>query len=94
MTAAKPRRARQLGITDDDYARLLAAQGGCCAICGNPPRTRRLHTDHDHATGRVRGLLCYRCNRGLPTYATGAWLRAAWRYVDPDGYKRALGLIG
>lgn len=52
------------------YDRLLALQGGRCAICGCTPRTRRLAVDHDHETGVVRGLLCSAsegasCNKGL-----------------------------
>ena len=81
----KPQRARQLGVTDDDYARLLEAQGGGCAICGATPKTRRLHVDHDHATGRVRGLLCHRCNRALPTWVNEGWLTRAAEYLTP-GY--------
>ena len=82
----KPR-AKQLGVTDEDYARMLAAQGGGCAICGATPKTRRLHVDHDHRTGRVRGLLCHRCNRYLPAWMTGEWLDRAARYLlnrNPD----------
>jgi hypothetical protein len=80
----KPTRAAQLGITDDAYEQLLAEQEGGCAICGNPPKTRRLSVDHNHRTGKVRGLLCFRCNRGLPTYATSDWLRNAYGYVLRD----------
>ena len=80
----KPRRATELGVSDDEYERLLEAQEGGCAICGNPPKTRRLHVDHNHRTGRVRGLLCFRCNRALPTYATSEWLEAARLYVYAD----------
>lgn len=68
-------------LSDEEYAALFDAQGGGCAICGNAPKTRRLHVDHNHATGAIRGLLCYRCNRNLPTYATGAWLGRAYEYV-------------
>ena len=78
MTAAYKSRT---GIPLAEYDALLAAQGGGCAICGNPPKTRRLHVDHDHKTGKVRGLLCHRCNRRLDTTVTPEWLKAAWRYL-------------
>ena len=77
----KPKRAKQLGIDDAEYERLLEAQGGHCALCPSTPKTRRLHVDHDHKTGTVRGLLCHRCNRGLPTWVTPEWLYAAAAYV-------------
>jgi hypothetical protein len=56
------------GITQADYERLLTKQGGHCALCFRTPdqdRTGKLHVDHDHATGKVRGLLCHRHNHGL-----------------------------
>ena len=81
MTARKPKRRAELGLSDADYEALLTAQGGGCAICGNPPKTRRLDTDHDHKTGAVRGLLCHRCNRALPTWVTTLWLRCAIDYI-------------
>jgi hypothetical protein len=84
MRQRRKPRAAQLGVTDAEYARLLAAQGGGCAICGNPPKTRRLHVDHDHKTKRVRGLLCHRCNRALPDWVTFGWLQRASLYLrDP-----------
>lgn len=52
------------GITPAQYEELLAAQGGACAICRVVPN-KRLHVDHDHRTGAVRGLLCSECNLGL-----------------------------
>jgi hypothetical protein len=79
--ARKPKRAKQLGVADDEYARMLEAQGGGCAICGAKPKTRRLHVDHDHATGKVRGLLCHRCNRALPTWIDERWLYSAANYL-------------
>ena len=89
----KPRRAVELGVSDDEYNRLLEAQGGGCALCGElPKRTRKdgtpykLHVDHNHRTGRIRGLLCFRCNRALPTYATSEWLERARVYVYADEY--------
>jgi len=53
------------GITLDDYDQLLTQQGGGCAACGEPPTTIRLHIDHDHVTGQIRGLLCRHCNSAL-----------------------------
>lgn len=66
-------RCRQFGISLDDYDSMWESQGGKCAIClqeetatvgrhSNPNATRLLAIDHCHSTGRVRGLLCYRCN--------------------------------
>jgi hypothetical protein len=84
MTQRKPKRAAGLGVSDEEYERLLAYQGGTCALCPSKPGTRRLHVDHDHASGRVRGLLCHRCNRQLPTWVTRQWLLRAVRYLDPE----------
>jgi hypothetical protein len=53
------------GITPEDYDRMLVEQGGVCAICLRPPGKRRLHVDHDHETGKVRALLCSRCNHAV-----------------------------
>lgn len=62
--------SKNYGITLEQYEEMLTFQGGVCAICGDPPsgtnsRTDNLHVDHCHQTGRVRGLLCHMCNRGL-----------------------------
>ena len=56
------------GITIEQYDDLLRSQGGACAICGAAKaggHTDTLQVDHDHLTGRIRGLLCFRCNRAL-----------------------------
>jgi len=45
---------------------MFEAHGGVCAICGESrPEDRTLHIDHDHESGRIRGLLCFRCNNSL-----------------------------
>jgi hypothetical protein len=62
---------RKYGITIKHYEALLKAQKGVCAICHQVETRRqqgrltRLAVDHDHKTGRVRGLLCTRCNHAL-----------------------------
>lgn len=64
------------------YDAVVDFQGGGCAICGARAKTRRLNLDHDHSTMTLRGALCHRCNRGLPTWATAEWLRAAAAYLE------------
>lgn len=59
---------RTYGITVEEADALLERQDGKCAICGTPEgdsRGFRMHIDHDHATGAVRGVLCNLCNSGL-----------------------------
>jgi len=61
---------RKYGISQSDYDDLLDAQGGGCAFCGKSAGDQKryksyLHVDHDHKTGRVRGLLCDQCNLAL-----------------------------
>ncbi len=59
-------RIRMYGIDVPDYERMLEEQGGGCYICGKKPEDKRaLDIDHDHKTGKVRGLLCSNHNRGL-----------------------------
>lgn len=52
------------GITEEQYDQLLEGQAGLCAGCGCSS-IRRLHVDHNHRTGQIRGLLCFRCNAAL-----------------------------
>jgi Recombination endonuclease VII len=82
-TRRRPTRRKQLGLSLADYDTLLAAQEGHCALCPATPKSRRLHVDHDHRTGLVRGLLCHRCNRALPNWITPVWLTGAAAYLTP-----------
>lgn len=65
--ALKVNLRRNHGITPNEYSDMLTKQNGRCAICGNPASEykRKLHVDHNHVTGKNRGLLCVRCNYGL-----------------------------
>jgi hypothetical protein len=53
---------REYGITLSDYNRMWSNQEGSCAICGVSGLVRKLFVDHDHKTGKVRGLLCAKHN--------------------------------
>jgi Recombination endonuclease VII len=54
------------GLSGDDFSVLLKAQGYKCGCCGGPfaanSHKRPMHVDHDHRTGKVRGILCGGCN--------------------------------
>lgn len=77
---------KNFGISQADYERMLEEQGGGCALCGRPPREgAALHVDHDHVTGAVRGLLCFRCNGGIGQLGENEeLLAAAAAYVSRD----------
>lgn len=80
---------RNYALSEAEYRDLLAGQGGVCKICSRPPTAQAarslLCVDHDHATGRVRGLLCFHCNAAIGQFADDpgrlataiAYLRAA-----------------
>jgi len=74
---------RKYGINTKQFELLFLMQKGVCAICGRPPKKYRLNVDHDHKSGRVRGLLCWRCNKFLvPQQHTSDILRKAADYLD------------
>jgi hypothetical protein len=57
---------RTYGLTADEVDDMLAAQGGVCAICKERPEVEaRMHVDHEHCTGTIRGVLCSRCNHAI-----------------------------
>jgi hypothetical protein len=73
---------QKYGISRHEHERMLERQGGKCAICGAPDSckgTDRLLVDHDHRTGKVRGLLCSPCNTvlGLVDDESGRLVSAA-----------------
>lgn len=55
---------RDYGISLAEYQKLFKQQNGECAICSKKS-DKTLHVDHNHETGQIRGLLCFRCNYGL-----------------------------
>jgi recombination endonuclease VII len=80
--AAWAQRLRKYGLTPADYERMLREQDGLCALCHRRP-ARGLVVDHCHATSRVRGLLCDKCNSGLGFFDDDAErMRTGAGYVD------------
>jgi len=61
---------KNYGMSIEQYDDMLKAQGGGCAICGAETNKngKSLFVDHCHDTGRVRGILCYKCNTGLGSF--------------------------
>lgn len=81
------------GLLEGEYEALFEAQGGVCAICGQP-RKYRLNVDHCHKTGAVRGLLCRLCNGRLLTAARDnpATLRRGAAYLENPPAIQHLGI--
>lgn len=72
------------GITPEDYELMLEGQNHVCAICACDftKTKRRPHIDHDHATGKVRAILCHHCNLGLGNFRdTIPFLESAIEYL-------------
>jgi len=77
-------RIKKYGLSTAEAESVMKARNGLCDICGGPPdgRHKKLVVDHDHTTGRVRGLLCNGCNRGIGYLKDDPKrLRAALRYL-------------
>ena len=78
---------REYGITINDYEKIFEEQGGCCAICGihQSELKKSLDIDHCHTSGKVRGLLCNKCNQGLGLFQEERdFLASAISYLQQD----------
>jgi hypothetical protein len=84
---------RKYGITIEVYEQMLKSQGGVCKICKNPEtevdkkrgKLKDLAVDHCHTTGKVRGLLCGRCNKALGKFNDDpVLLRSAVSYLEEN----------
>lgn len=94
---ARSLRLSKYGMTPEGYASLLNSQGNACAICrsvkpGGPFKT--FAVDHCHATGTIRGLLCFDCNTSIGKLGDNpASLEFAAEYMrgrKTAGYSEAL----
>lgn len=82
---------RRFGISLHEYGQMLVAQNGKCAICSSTDAGTRdgmpkaLAVDHDHRTGKIRGLLCESCNQGIGKLKDDPKiLRLAADYLERD----------
>lgn len=86
---------RRYGLTPDEYQEIYARQKGRCAICTEEETAlsyqkncpQRLAIDHNHTTQKVRGLLCFSCNRGIGYLkdSTGLLIAALMYLEENDG---------
>lgn len=79
-------RIKKFGITLDEYYAMSEKQNGKCAICGaevGDAMGNRLYIDHNHKTGKVRGLLCSDCNFGIGKFKDNvALMKNAIKYLE------------
>jgi hypothetical protein len=80
---------KQYGVTLEWYQAVLAKQNGVCAICKEPEKAFirgkliSMPVDHCHETGKARGLLCTKCNRGLGLFSDKIdVLKSAIKYLQ------------
>lgn len=87
------KRAAKYRLRAENYSEMIRVQGNKCAICLDPfwqpskdqKRVMIPHVDHDHDTGHVRALLCYKCNVGLGSFRDSPMLlRLAAAYLESD----------
>lgn len=85
---AKAQNLRRYGLSVEQFNNLLEQQGYRCAICKQPNgkgtnKSRQLAVDHNHVTGKNRGLLCTNCNTSLGGFKDDIlYLEAAIRYLQ------------
>ena len=82
-------RNTKFGITKDKFYELLEYQGNVCSICGTDKPVKFKNKkrdswaiDHDHKTGKIRGILCYYCNVALSYLEEDGFVEAAQEYLN------------
>lgn len=78
---------KKCGITEADYGEMLCKQKNRCAICKKSPEDFKfcLAVDHNHDNGKVRGLLCVKCNTAIGSLNNIKILRSAIKYFKLHG---------
>ncbi len=89
----KNKMKRQYGITVEDYDRLLQSQANSCAVCKTATsgvKSNAFYVDHCHKTGKVRGLLCSKCNSGIGMLGdTAAAVQSAADYLRKAEHEKS-----
>ena len=76
---------KDFGITIHQYKEILSKQNNVCKICNKEDPIRNLAVDHCHQTGKIRGLLCQKCNTSLGNFQDSIEiLEAAIRYLKSN----------
>ncbi len=79
-------RRRNYNLEPEEYELLLSKSNNLCMICSSPPKTKSLHIDHDHKTGKVRGLLCHGCNTAIGLLKEDIEImKKAIQYIQENG---------
>ena len=74
---------KRYNISKEDYLNKVENQNNCCKICGGKNIDGKLFIDHDHATGKVRDLLCRHCNSGIGFFKDNIEnMRKAIEYIN------------
>jgi len=83
------KRREKYGVDSEMYDRMYKSQNGLCKLCQSPERSKisgtqlALAVDHDHKTGRVRGLLCTMCNMALGSFRDDVdVIKSAIQYLE------------
>lgn len=72
-------------VTDEDYKNIVVGLNiGVCEVCGEKPKFRQLHIDHNHETKKYRGILCSNCNHSLHVGITPKILRKLADYLEKN----------
>lgn len=88
ILAAATHLKRSYGISTQELEALVEGQGGLCAIC---ERKAAAHVDHDHVSGKIRGVLCFTCNVALGQLKDDvALFRKAIDYLERTTWQKTL----
>ena len=71
---------KKYNLTLEEHLEIYVNQNGCCAICHEAVSYDKIKVDHDHVTGKVRAMLCHRCNYGMG-FIDDDFIRKARKYL-------------